>query len=55
MTETNKNLERIQKVFLHLQKAFITWANAQDDIRAVIIVGSRYRTDHLPDEMNRLQ
>ncbi len=33
---------------------FTDWANTQDDIRAAVIVGSRARTDHLPDEWSDL-
>jgi hypothetical protein len=41
-------------VYNQLLKKFTAWAQSRDDIRAVILVGSRARSDHPADEWSDL-
>ncbi len=54
MPDTTIILDQNQLKYDLIQKQFLLWADDQDDIRAVIQVGSRTRTDHLPDEWSDL-
>ena len=38
------------KYYENLEKNFVSWAQAKEDIRAAFMVGSRARSDHPADE-----
>jgi aminoglycoside 6-adenylyltransferase len=47
-------MDSVQHGYARLIERFVTWAQAEDDIRAAMIVGSRARTDHPADEWSDL-
>lgn len=49
-----KNRSKMDLQFEQLLWKFVKWAEAQDDIHAVIVVGSRARVDHPADEWSDL-
>lgn len=47
-------MDEVNLIFEQISQNFVKWANAQEDIRAAIIVGSRARTNPPPDEWSDL-
>jgi aminoglycoside 6-adenylyltransferase len=50
MTNIIHRAGEVAKTYEHLLQRILAWANAQDNIRAVVQVGSRVRQDHPGDE-----
>lgn len=55
-TKVAQRLEmaHISRGYNRLIENLVSWAQAQDDIRAAILIGSRARSDHPADEWSDL-